>query len=65
MNDTARPKFEVADIINQYGKEYQRDNALSFEQIKVMQHITSCRTADLGGHVERCESCGFENKRIS
>ena len=60
MNDTVRPKFEVADIIRKYGQEYQHDNALSFEQVKVMRHITSCRTSELGGHVERCDSCGFE-----
>ena len=25
-----------------------------------MRHIESCRTADLGGHVQQCDQCGFE-----
>ena len=30
---------------------------LSQAQLKVMSAIEACRTADLGGHVERCEKC--------
>jgi len=25
-----------------------------------MHHITACRTAQLGGHIEQCDSCNFE-----
>jgi hypothetical protein len=28
--------------------------------LKVMRAIEVCRTAELGGHVERCDRCGFE-----
>ena len=36
---------------------------MSLGQLKVMSAIERCRTAALGGHVERCESCAHQ--RIS
>ena len=30
---------------------------VSLDQLKVMSAIETCRTAELGGHVERCEDC--------
>ena len=51
---------EVADIFRLYGKAYRQGNVVSCEQRKVMRHIEQCRTAALGGHVERCNTCGFE-----
>lgn len=55
-----RPSWEVADIFRQYGRNYQRHRALSLPQLKVMQAIERCRTAALGGHMERCDACGYE-----
>lgn len=55
-----RHHHEVADIFNLYGDQYRQNNSLSYEQIKVMRHIQTCRTAKLGGHVEQCNECGFE-----
>ncbi len=51
---------EVADIFSIHGKEYQTENLLSYKKLKVMNHITVCRTAQLGGHIEQCDQCGFE-----
>ena len=33
---------------------------MSLAQLKVMSAIETCRTAALGGHVERCEDCAHE-----
>jgi hypothetical protein len=52
---------ELADIFRLYGDDYRRSHAVSFEQLKVMHHIQICRTAALGGHVERCDQCAFEH----
>ena len=52
--------YEVADIFRIYGKDYQEKTNLSYKKLKVMHRITSCRTAQLGGHVEQCDECGFE-----
>ena len=51
---------EVADIFNRHGDQYRENKNLSYEQLKVMRHIQICRTAELGGHVEQCNECGFE-----
>jgi predicted Zn-ribbon and HTH transcriptional regulator len=51
---------ELADILHLYGDNYRRSNALSYEQIKAMHHIEACRSAQLGGHLEQCNDCGFE-----
>jgi transposase-like zinc-binding protein/putative transposase len=51
--------LEVADILRHHGAAWRRANAghLSRGQLQVMSAVVSCRTAALGGHVERCEDC--------
>src|ERR1700674_4862467 len=57
-----RTKLEVADIFRGHGPAWRQANAghVSLEQLKVMSAIENCRTAELGGHVARCENekCG-------
>lgn len=53
-----RPEHELADIFRLYGEEYSKSHVLSVNQRKVMAAITSCRTAQLGGHSEICDTCG-------
>jgi hypothetical protein len=55
----SRPAIEVADIFRRHGPAWRNANAgrVSLAQLKVMSAIESCRTAALGGHVERCEDC--------
>jgi predicted Zn-ribbon and HTH transcriptional regulator len=53
-------QLEVADIFRLYSEDYRLYNPLSYEQSKAMRHIQACRTAELGGHVEQCDQCGFE-----
>src|SRR5437667_3305905 len=55
----SRPKLEVADIFRDHGAAWRSANAghVSLDQWKVMSAIERCRTAALGGHVERCEKC--------
>jgi hypothetical protein len=60
-----RPRLEVADVLRCYGETYraEHDGSLSGAQRRVMQAITACRTAALGGHRERCDTC--EHERIA
>jgi hypothetical protein len=53
------PSLEVADIFRAHGPAYRRAHAghLSLGQLKVMSAIEACRTAELGGHVARCDDC--------
>jgi hypothetical protein len=53
-------QVELADIFRLYGDDYRRSYAVSYEQLKVMHHIEICRTAELGGHLEQCDRCAFE-----
>ena len=56
-----RPAVEVADILRALvGKRFidRHRGWLRFQQIKVMQAIVRCRTAALGGHIDKCLRCG-------
>lgn len=57
-----RPKWEVADVFRRYGETYRNKHgvSLSTAQRRVMTAIEVCRTAALGGHLERCDQCGQE-----
>ncbi len=57
-----RPVLEVADIIRAHGNEFRQKFAaiLSHAQKKALRDLARCRTAELGGHVERCLDCGHE-----
>src|SRR3954453_14444771 len=54
-----RPQLEVADVFRRFGPAWRAANAghLSPAQRRVMSAIELCRTAALGGHVERCADC--------
>jgi hypothetical protein len=56
-----RQALEVADIFRDHGPAWRREQAghVSLGQLKVMSAIEHCRTAALGGHVERCAGCGY------
>jgi hypothetical protein len=56
----ARPAWEVADIFRQHGPAYREAHALPVPHRRVMHAIETCRTAALGGHLERCEQCDHE-----
>ncbi len=60
-----RSTLEVADIFRRFGPSWRdaRRGHLSLPQLKVMSAIEQCRSAALGGHVLRCDSC--EHQEIS
>lgn len=53
-------RLEVADIFRRHGDAYRRahDGHLGRVERRTMSAIELCRTAELGGHVEGCRSCG-------
>jgi predicted Zn-ribbon and HTH transcriptional regulator len=63
-SDSSTPRIqkqvELADIFRLYEDDYRRSHAVSYQQLKVMHHIQICRTAKLGGHVQQCDNCAFE-----
>ena len=60
MNE--RPVLEVADIVRQHGADFQKRHAthLGSGQRRFLRDVARCRTAVLGGHVERCGDCWQE-----
>ena len=49
---------KLADILRQYISDYQLQHDLHPDQYKIVFDILNCRTAYLGGHIERCDKCG-------
>ena len=54
-------KYELAHIFRQYGDHYRQTHSLPLEQLKVMRAIERCRSAQLGGHLDQCDSCGYQH----
>lgn len=53
-------RLEVADIFRRHGEAYRQahDGRLGRVERRTMSAIELCRTAELGGHVEGCRTCG-------
>src|SRR6201996_7525113 len=58
----SRTGLEVADAFRRFGQAFrdQHGASLSAARRRAMTAIESCRTAALGGHVERCGDCGHQ-----
>ena len=54
-----RPPFEVADIIRQHGDRFieQHPTWVTAQEQRVLRALARCRTAALGGHLDRCARC--------
>jgi len=57
-----RPLLEVADVIRSHGEAFLQKygSHLTATPKKALRDLAACRTAALGGHVERCLDCGGE-----
>jgi predicted RNA-binding Zn-ribbon protein involved in translation (DUF1610 family) len=57
-----QPPVEVADIVRICGARFIEKSRrwLHWSHVKVLNAIARCRTAALGGHRDRCPSCGQE-----
>ena len=58
-----RPRHEVAEIFQRYLEVLRRTGAeptWSWEQRAVVAPILACRTARLGGHIDACDACGYQ-----
>ena len=57
--NTAKPQFEVADVLFNHGKKYRAEHPVTASQNRIMEHIMFCRTAGMGGHVNSCDACDY------
>ena len=51
---------ELADVFRRYGESYRNTHRLPASHHKVMRAVSVCWTQELGGHLDRCDACGFE-----
>ena len=57
---SSRPEHDIADIFRHSGQQFLESFSASHEQIKVINRIITCRTAALGGHVDVCPDCDYQ-----
>lgn len=55
--------YELAEIINTCRNNFQQKYQPLKEHLRVLNALSKCRTAALGGHIDRCEDC--HHQRIS
>jgi hypothetical protein len=53
-------RFDIADIVRAHRAALESTYTLSREQKRVLTDMANCRTAVLGGHVDKCTTCGYE-----
>ena len=51
-------RLEIAHILHNHIGDYQNQYRLWAEHKKIVSDLLNCRTAHLGGHIERCDNCG-------
>jgi len=54
-----RAKYEIADIVREHREELEALMPLRLEQRRALEAMALCRTAALGGHLDRCSHCDF------
>ena len=52
-------RLEVADILRKHIADYQDQYPLWPQHRKIVFDLLNCRTAHLGGHIDRCSNCGM------
>jgi len=57
----SRARPELADIFRSHGESYRKTHCLPASHLKVMRAVEVCRTAEMGGHLKQCDTCGFEH----
>jgi len=54
-------KCELADIFMEFGTRYRRNHNIPLIHHRVMRAVTNCRTSRLGGHMKKCDHCGYSH----
>jgi hypothetical protein len=53
-----RPVFELAQVIGGHSKEFIEQHHPNAYVRRTLSALQRCRTASLGGHIDRCDECG-------
>ena len=53
-----RPRYEVAEVIQKFLQQLPR-SSLTGHHRRILEALRKCRTAELGGHIDSCDECGY------
>lgn len=53
-----RPAHELAQVIEQFGNKFEQQYSPNAYVRRTLNAILRCRTASLGGHIDKCTECG-------
>ena len=59
ITNSKENRLTVADILITHINDYQDQYPLWSEHRKIVYELINCRTAYLGGHIDRCNRCGM------
>lgn len=54
----SRPKYEIAQVIEQFSEDFVKQYNPNSYILRTLNALQICRTSALGGHKEKCNSCG-------
>lgn len=57
--ENKKQNIELSDIFSSHAEDILQHHKLSSEQKKAFDAIMHCRTSVLGGHIDRCDNCGY------
>lgn len=52
-----KPRFEVADVLKAHWDHIALSGSYNSWQLRTLHAISSCRTAAMGGHIDKCDHC--------
>lgn len=53
-----KPAYELAQVIERFGKEFDKQHSPNAYVRRTLSALLHCRTSSLGGHVDKCDHCG-------
>jgi hypothetical protein len=58
----SRPVVEVADILHAQGSHFldKYQSSFGYQKLKAFRAVQNCRTPALGGHLDACLACGYQ-----
>jgi len=60
-----RPEFEIASVIKRFGVQFRMRHEPNNYQLTVLNALQQCRTAELGGHKDKCDNDKCSHERLS
>jgi Putative transposase/Transposase zinc-binding domain len=54
-----RPAYELADVLNAHWNEVLLSAHFNTWQLRTLNALRRCRSAEMGGHIDGCDNCGY------